>query len=605
MYELNDRFFGQWAALHIPFRDLEELTNADVERLVPRKYKHLANALKLTDDIARVGHEYFRFFSDFEKFERYMKAAAKPNTFIRDVQHMINGQRKLIDMYLTGVLDKGDEAAAAAVLGETDQRPARDEAGADVVFNKQQLFFEKMVNAAVDRAVLANHSDDWGAADAAREAAYEENKPVIALGKPGTGKTTVVKACIRRALAAGARVLFALPTAQLASRMREAVGKLGDVCVDTCHAAFKLNAPEADALPLMTLYDFVIVDEVSLLDCPDFDRMMKLWSVAEKVPALVFLGDKYQLPGVGDTRAWESAAWRSSTCQFVTLAEPWRCKEPRFQKWLDELRTSKPSKYTLEMICRTRKAWDRGEPTADDLKRLYSEHPGTQIVTCTRLGAHKVNLAAVEATYGRKTPLTVLPGDVDVNPDNYDHGKLRTDRKLKPSEVPVYKGMNVYLTRNIRKEDDFVNGMLCTVESWDASSRMLRVRTRTGHRLAVTPWTDSEKGNVVYYPVRLGYASTIHRVQGDEFEHITIWLDVPHMPAAGYTALSRVSTSDDYLIGGLRGRADCRAPGELVLLTLAGRCAFASARVVGMHSRTGVGSLQTGYVTPEHFTPAM
>ena len=28
--------------------------------------------------------------------------------------------------------------------------------------------------------------------------------------------------------------------------------------------------------------------------------------------ALVFLGDKYQLPGVNSQRAWESAAWSSS-----------------------------------------------------------------------------------------------------------------------------------------------------------------------------------------------------------------------------------------------------------------------------------------------------
>ena len=59
----------------------------------------------------------------------------------------------------------------------------------------------------------------------------------------------------------------------------------------------------------MTMYDLVVDDEVSLLDGPQFERMMKLWSVANKVPALVFLGDKYQLPGVGETQAWESAAW--------------------------------------------------------------------------------------------------------------------------------------------------------------------------------------------------------------------------------------------------------------------------------------------------------
>eukprot|EP00959_Pyramimonas_sp_CCMP1952_P228221 4771905-Pyramimonas_sp.AAC.1 len=63
-------------------------------------------------------------------------------------------------------------------------------------------------------------------ADQAREEAFERNKPIICLGKPGTGKTTVVKACIRRAQEGGGRVLFALPTAQLASRMKQVLQDL-------------------------------------------------------------------------------------------------------------------------------------------------------------------------------------------------------------------------------------------------------------------------------------------------------------------------------------------------------------------------------------------
>ncbi len=42
------------------------------------------------------------------------------------------------------------------------------------------------------------------------------------------------------------------------------------------------------------------------------------------------------------------------------------------------------------------------------------------------------------------------------------------------------------------------------------------------------------------YPFRLGYASTLHKVQGATLGHITLWLDLPNMPAAGYVALSRV-----------------------------------------------------------------
>jgi hypothetical protein len=56
---------------------------------------------------------------------------------------------------------------------------------------------------------------------------------------------------------------------------------------------------------------------------------------------------------------------------------------------------------------------------------------------------------------------------------------------------------------------------------------------------------------VSYFPVRPGYASTIHKVQGEEFKHITIWLDVPNMPAAGYTAISRVENGSSYRLGGV------------------------------------------------------
>ena len=105
------------------------------------------------------------------------------------------------------------------------------------------------------------------------------------------------------------------------------------------------------------------------------------------------------------------------------------------------------------------------------------------------------------AAQARKEPLAALPGDIEVNPDNYDAGKLREDRPPQPSKVPVYKGTQLYLTKNTRKKDDYVNGVLCYVEAW---SDALRVTTTTGKRLYVTPWTDAARGNVTYYPIRLG-----------------------------------------------------------------------------------------------------
>ena len=53
-----------------------------------------------------------------------------------------------------------------------------------------------------------------------------------------------------------------------------------------------------------------------------------------------------------------------------------------------------------------------------------------------------------------------------------------------------------------------------------------------------------------YYPVRIGYASTVLRMAGAELEHVTIFLDVPHAAAAAYTAMSRVSTLKQIKFGG-------------------------------------------------------
>ena len=64
------------------------------------------------------------------------------------------------------------------------------------------------------------------------------------------------------------------------------------------------------------------------------------------------------------------------------------------------------------------------------------------------------------------------------------------------------------------------------------------VRTDQGRRIAVHPWTSEER--VCHYPLRVGYASTLHKVQGATLPHITLWLDVANMPAAAYVALSRV-----------------------------------------------------------------
>ena len=79
-------------------------------------------------------------------------------------------------------------------------------------------------------------------------------------------------------------------------------------------------------------------------------------------------------------------------------------------------------------------------------------------------------------------PLGRLPLDFEANQDNYTAKGSLKKGPLSPADTVIYAGMRVFLTKNMSKEDDFVNGMAATVVDFDARSRCLEVLTRTGQQ---------------------------------------------------------------------------------------------------------------------------
>ena len=175
-------------------------------------------------------------------------------------------------------------------------------------------------------------------------------------------------------------------------------------------------------------------------------------------------------------------------------------------------------------------------------------------MTCTKKAAKQINDVAVEAILSHRKVWDTIPADFEANPANYtDRGELRRDGDaLQTEPVGLRKGLRLHLTRNLDKENDFVNGMECTVLAWHADLQCLRVRTCTGKTLVIYSYTEKVEGypNVTFFPIRMGYASTIHKMQGAELQHVTIYLDRAGQRAAAYVAMSRVHSEKDYLFGG-------------------------------------------------------
>ena len=152
-----------------------------------------------------------------------------------------------------------------------------------------------------------------------------------------------------------------------------------------------------------------------------------------------------------------------------------------------------------------------------------------------------------------KQPLGEAPFDYETNGDNYnENGALKKGCKLQPAFTTIYKGMRVRLTRNLDKKQDFVNGMDATIDHYDSQSKCIEVITRTKKRLSVHLVTDIVEGHgrVTCFPIRIGYACTIPKIQGTTLPHVTIWMDRAGCRAAAYVAMSRVAYDKQYQFGG-------------------------------------------------------
>jgi exodeoxyribonuclease V alpha subunit len=153
------------------------------------------------------------------------------------------------------------------------------------------------VNAAPGkRAQVAQHAlEGLSEAQAAAVRASFGSKLLILTGGPGTGKTTTVRGIVRAHQALGRAVVLCAPTGRAAKRLSEASG--GEA--KTIHRLLEWNPATArfqrDAENPVEA-DLVLVDESSMLNLQLAERLL------QAVPAhvsLVLVGDVDQLPPVG------------------------------------------------------------------------------------------------------------------------------------------------------------------------------------------------------------------------------------------------------------------------------------------------------------------
>lgn len=333
-------------------------------------------------------------------------------------------------------------------------------------------------------------------------------------GGPGTGKTTTVRAIVRAHEALDRRVLLAAPTGRAAKRMSEAT----DREAKTLHRLLEWNPQTGrfnrDARSPLDA-ETVLVDETSMLDVRLAARLFDAIAQGTRV---IFVGDVDQLPPVAPGQVLRALV-ESRVCPGVHLDEVFRqAKESAIVRGAHAILRGEAPEPTptgtkgsgdlfLIAALEPELAYARIEKTLERMREVYGIDPKT---SCQVLAPMKRGPFGTDA-------LNVLLRE-KLNPAAAEGMGFRVGDK-------VMQLKNDY-------DREVFNGDLGFV------SRITAGRV----------FVDFEGREVQYAPehldaLTLAYASTVHKVQGSEFEAVITVLHASHYVlldrAMIYTALTR------------------------------------------------------------------
>lgn len=291
----------------------------------------------------------------------------------------------------------------------------------------------------------------------------------------------------------------------------------------------------------------LVIDEVSMLHHFRLDliewicRQMKRSEKPFGGMQVILCGDFFQLPPVtrGESSesefAYKAEAWLYSKFTICYLEEQHRQKDKEYLSILNEIRKSKVTNRTVELL---KSRLNKDIENQSEFTRLYTHNIDVDIV-------NKKHLDLIDEKH--KSYKMIWKGS---------SGLAETLKKscLSPEELVLKKKARVMFTKN-HPEGLYVNGTLGVVEDFNSFGDPV-VRTNSGMRIDVTQqsWKIEEEGKVkaeiLQYPLRLAWAITVHKSQGMSLDAMEVDLSKSFVKGMGYVALSRVrSLSGMKLLG--------------------------------------------------------
>ncbi len=345
---------------------------------------------------------------------------------------------------------------------------------------------------------------------------------VFVTGKPGTGKTELLNDIASRMKAMGKNVLMTASTGLAGANLDG-----GRTIHSVLHWGLgRINYDLDRCCEALASTDLLVIDEASMLKTDILRLLVDCLEHVNKHVQIVMSGDFFQLPPVypGEHKIYpfETAEWVRLNLIPCFLNEVVRQADPEF-------------KYQLGLAMLANPACIKYFNT-----KTSSERIDGAITLCTRNeDADGINERMTAVLPGMSKSYYAT-GDVK-------HANFEKSRILE--QLIVKKRMRVMALRN-DIEGKYQNGSLGTVMDMDDNTITVLFDNNNTVDIGRVPYEidskDASKGfaRIEQFPLRGGYAITIHKSQGQTFDYVNIMAPRCWDPGQLYVALSRARRVD-------------------------------------------------------------
>ena len=342
-----------------------------------------------------------------------------------------------------------------------------------------------------------------------------QNNLTLLTGGPGTGKTTLIKT-ILAAWGDRESVMLMAPTGRASRRIAEVTGYPASTIHKSLGYAFingKMDFCSNENNPLTC--DLLIVDETHMIDLPLAASLMRAVANGTKV---VLIGDMDQLPPIGPGNIFRDLI-TSLKVASIRLTNEYRLSGSvdKNTKSVNEGRGVHTWIQDENFRYIPMQVKDMQATVIDEYLQLAQKY-GTANTLCltgvnqrSKVGTHKLNRLIQSR----------------VNPHTSGTGLKSGDREF-------FEG-----DRIIQNTPDYQksvpNGSMGTIRLVDPENGIARIEFDTGETI------EYERSDLI--KVRLGYAITVHKAMGSQFQAVVIAFYAPPQFLYRnflYTALSRV-----------------------------------------------------------------